>query len=123
VAPVVPEPHGAEQGPGRGSDTDSDTDSGRDSRQGSDQGSAEGGHDAPTAELPAPQPGTARDDDPADRVPPWLFRPQDGTRETSSPAARRPRPEWAEETPLDDLPSLADELLGPHDEGDEPRGR
>ena len=28
-------------------------------------------------------------------------------------AARRPRPEWAEETPLDDLPTLADELLGP----------
>ncbi|WP_016906412.1 dTMP kinase [Streptomyces xiaopingdaonensis] len=27
---------------------------------------------------------------------------------------RRPRPEWAEETPLDDVPSLADELLGPH---------
>ncbi|MEJ8649634.1 dTMP kinase [Streptomyces sp. MS1.AVA.3] len=25
----------------------------------------------------------------------------------------RPRPEWAEETPLDDLPTLADELLGP----------
>ncbi|WP_260636516.1 dTMP kinase [Streptomyces angustmyceticus] len=30
---------------------------------------------------------------------------------------RRPRPEWAEETPLDDLPTLADELLGPR--GDE----
>ncbi|MEN3582548.1 dTMP kinase [Streptomyces sp. ZYX-F-203] len=26
----------------------------------------------------------------------------------------RRRPDWAEETPLDDLPSLADELLGPH---------
>ncbi|MFI9767324.1 dTMP kinase [Streptomyces sp. NPDC052415] len=36
---------------------------------------------------------------------------------------RRPRSDWAEETPLDDLPSLADELLGPReDEGDE-RGR
>jgi dTMP kinase len=34
--------------------------------------------------------------------------------------ARRPRPDWAEETPLDDLPTLADELLGPHDE-DKPR--
>ncbi|MFJ4738184.1 dTMP kinase [Streptomyces sp. NPDC088775] len=28
--------------------------------------------------------------------------------------ARRPRPDWAEETPLDDLPTLADELLGDH---------
>jgi dTMP kinase len=26
--------------------------------------------------------------------------------------AARPRPEWAEETPLDDVPSLADELMG-----------
>ncbi|MBN3933012.1 dTMP kinase [Streptomyces verrucosisporus] len=26
----------------------------------------------------------------------------------------RRRPEWAEETPMDDLPTLADELLGPH---------
>lgn len=32
---------------------------------------------------------------------------------------RRPRPrsDWAEETPLDDLPTLADELLGPHHDG------
>ncbi|CAM5647878.1 hypothetical protein SVIOM74S_02697 [Streptomyces violarus] len=36
----------------------------------------------------------------------------------------RRRSDWAEETPLDDLPSLADELLGPHeDEPDEGRGR
>ncbi|MBT2876640.1 hypothetical protein, partial [Streptomyces sp. McG6] len=39
------------------------------------------------------------------------------------PNAPRPRPDWAEETPLDDLPSLADELLGPHDEGDEDDSR
>ncbi|RGD60389.1 dTMP kinase [Kitasatospora xanthocidica] len=32
------------------------------------------------------------------------------------PAAERPRPEWAEETPMDDLPSLTDTLLGSHDE-------
>ena len=31
----------------------------------------------------------------------------------------RPRPEWAEETPLDDLPSLTDELLGPREDEDE----
>ncbi|MFE0006044.1 hypothetical protein, partial [Streptomyces erythrochromogenes] len=37
----------------------------------------------------------------------------------------RPRPDWAEETPLDDLPTLADELLGRHrdDEDDEGEGR
>ncbi len=37
---------------------------------------------------------------------------------------RRPRSDWAEETPLDDLPTLADELLGSHgeDDGDEGRG-
>ncbi|WP_111603784.1 dTMP kinase [Streptomyces sp. Amel2xB2] len=35
----------------------------------------------------------------------------------------RPRPEWAEETPLDDVPSLADELLGSGEEEDEPGGR
>ncbi|MFI6345268.1 dTMP kinase [Streptomyces sp. NPDC050560] len=34
----------------------------------------------------------------------------------------RKRPDWAEETPLDDLPTLADELLGPHD-GEDDRGR
>ncbi|MEU9731243.1 dTMP kinase [Streptomyces sp. NPDC048002] len=35
----------------------------------------------------------------------------------------RPRSDWAEETPLDDLPSLADELLGPRDdEHDDERG-
>ncbi|MEV0090016.1 dTMP kinase [Streptomyces sp. NPDC050738] len=38
------------------------------------------------------------------------------------PSKPRPRSDWAEETPLDDLPSLADELLGEHDE-DEGDGR
>ncbi|WP_063832447.1 MULTISPECIES: dTMP kinase [Streptomyces] len=32
------------------------------------------------------------------------------------PAAERTRPEWAEETPMDDLPSLTDTLLGSRDE-------
>ncbi|WP_051710757.1 dTMP kinase [Streptomyces sp. NRRL S-350] len=31
-------------------------------------------------------------------------------------AGERPRPEWAEETPMDDLPSLTDTLLGSRDE-------
>lgn len=75
-----------------------------------------------TAVLPAvpPVPGTARDADPADRVPPWLFRPEqpeaERTRELPTARPDRPRPEWAEATPLDDLPTLADELLGPHDD-------
>ncbi|MGW1378517.1 dTMP kinase [Streptomyces sp. NPDC002446] len=82
-----------------------------------------------------------RGDDPADRVPPWMFRKEtpngaaegpsaaesgvERTRElpqvdpasdrpAQTPPRGRPRPEWAEETPLDDLPTLADELLGPH---------
>ncbi|MEU6194246.1 dTMP kinase [Streptomyces sp. NPDC047061] len=80
-------------------------------------------------------------DAPADRMPPGFFRDEraggnpDGsegsTRElpqvdTDAPAPRRrPRPDWAEETPLDDLPSLADELLGSYDESDhdDERGR
>ncbi|MFD5191506.1 dTMP kinase [Streptomyces sp. NPDC058357] len=45
----------------------------------------------------------------------------DGQEHQERPA-RRPRPDWAEETPLDDLPTLADELLGDHrdqhDDGD-----
>ncbi|MFE2477336.1 hypothetical protein, partial [Streptomyces sp. NPDC059389] len=81
---------------------------------------------------------------PADRVPPGIFRDaEDATRELpvfgsdglpggqdrqDEPARPgRPRPAWAEETPLDDLPTLADELLGPRrdDEGEEggPRRR
>ncbi|MEV5289137.1 dTMP kinase [Streptomyces albidoflavus] len=84
------------------------------------------------------RPGT---DAPADRVPPGYFRDDatgpardardsapgenERTREMPQidPNAPRPRPDWAEETPLDDLPSLADELLGPHDEGDEDDSR
>lgn len=77
-----------------------------------------------TAVLPP-----VRGDDPADRVPPGYFREespaeeaQDRTRELpqidpdQAPPSRRRRSDWAEETPLDDLPTLADELLGPHDE-------
>ena len=86
-----------------------------------------------TAVLPP-----VRGDEPADRVPPEYFRKdapatrpdgtEDRTREMpqvdADGAPRRRRSDWAEETPLDDLPSLADELLGPHDEEpDEGRGR
>ncbi|WP_369377409.1 dTMP kinase [Streptomyces sp. cg36] len=89
----------------------------------------------------------------ADRFPPGIFRDEETghperanerTRELPQvdPAALRPgaepspepddargrrprrRSDWAEETPLDDLPTLADELLGPHaDEDEDRRGR
>ncbi|MFE9170881.1 dTMP kinase [Streptomyces kebangsaanensis] len=84
-----------------------------------------------TAVLPP-----VRDEDPADRVPPGFFRDEpptaarfdegeDRTRElpqvdAESVARRRPRPDWAEETPLDDLPTLADELLGPREDDERP---
>ncbi|MTE20220.1 dTMP kinase [Streptomyces sp. TRM43335] len=76
---------------------------------------------------PAPGRGGAGVE-PADRVPSWVFRPEE-SRTAAPPAGEertrelpqvdergrpRRRPEWAEETPLDDLPTLADELLGPH---------
>ncbi|MGW7789373.1 dTMP kinase [Streptomyces tricolor] len=95
-----------------------------------------------TAELPSVAPGAAdetavlppvRSDDPADRVPPGFFRDErpaagpDGSEartrempqiEADGTPRSRPRPDWAEETPLDDLPTLADELLGSYDEGE-----
>ena len=85
---------------------------------------------------------SARDENPADRVPPGFFRDaaadgrpdgtEDRTREmpqidADAAPRRRARSDWAEETPLDDLPSLADELLGPREDdeydGDGGRGR
>jgi dTMP kinase len=44
----------------------------------------------------------------------------------AEPEARRssrPRPDWAEETPLDDVPSLADELLGAGEADEDEDGR
>jgi dTMP kinase len=100
-----------------------------------------------TAVLPPVPPGAAdetavlppvRDDGPGDRVPPGFFRDEpvaqpdgseDRTREMpqvdeQGAPRRRARSDWAEETPLDDLPSLADELLGPRDdEHDDDGGR
>ncbi|AJF65871.1 dTMP kinase [Streptomyces vietnamensis] len=76
--------------------------------------------------------------DPADRVPPGIFRDErtgrdephganDRTRELpqlDENGRPRRRSDWAEETPLDDLPTLADELFGPHEDEDEgPRRR
>ncbi|MEV7001984.1 dTMP kinase [Streptomyces sp. NPDC093982] len=64
----------------------------------------------------------------ADRVPPGYFREEERTREMpqvdeAGAPRRRARSDWAEETPLDDLPTLADELLGPHEDEDGGRGR
>lgn len=93
--------------------------------------------DAGTADPRAPRAGRAPysasrptahrpEENPADRVPPGIFRDagNDATRELpllgEDGRPRRARSDWAEETPLDDLPTLADELLGPRrdDEGD-----
>lgn len=88
-----------------------------------------------TAVLP-PVRGT----DPVDRVPPGIFRDaqptgsndaqptgsNEQTRElpqVDEQGRPRRRSDWAEETPLDDLPTLADELLGPHDDEDDGRRR
>ncbi|MFF9130466.1 dTMP kinase [Streptomyces sp. NPDC014806] len=107
-----------------------------------------------TAVLPPVPPADAeetavlppvREEDAADRVPPGYFRDErpasprpdgsdDRTRElpqldADGTPTRRPRSDWAEETPLDDLPTLADELLGPryddeeHDEDERGRRR
>jgi dTMP kinase len=92
---------------------------------------------AETAVLPP-----VRDERPDDRVPPGFFRDEvrpgvaaepDGGNERTRELPqvdergrpRRERPDWAEATPLDDLPSLADELLGGHDDedGDDDGGR
>ncbi|MFE2292007.1 dTMP kinase [Streptomyces sp. NPDC059452] len=98
-----------------------------------------------TAVLPP-----VRGDQPSDRVPKGFFRDEapasppaesetERTRElpqiedprAAPPAGdvsrgrrtKRPRPDWAEETPLDDLPTLADELLGGHEDDDPTDGR
>ncbi|MER7517266.1 dTMP kinase [Streptomyces sp. NPDC126499] len=81
-----------------------------------------------TAVLPP-----VRNTDPADRVPQDFFRDErDRGEETAGANDRtrelpqldehgrpRSRPDWAEETPLDDLPTLADELLGSFGDDDE----
>ncbi|MFH9677075.1 dTMP kinase [Streptomyces sp. NPDC017405] len=90
------------------------------------QASAGTGAADETAVLPP-----VRRDGPADRVPPGFFRDERPGPDGSEPRTRelpqldadgtprrRPRPDWAEETPLDDLPTLADELLGTYDERD-----
>ncbi|MFF8975298.1 dTMP kinase [Streptomyces cellulosae] len=86
-----------------------------------------------TAVLPSVPPGAADETavlPPVREGEPGPEGQDDRTRElpqvdAESAPRRRERPDWAEETPLDDLPSLADELLGPHEDDhgdDEGRG-
>ncbi|MGQ4722900.1 dTMP kinase [Streptomyces tunisiensis] len=88
-----------------------------------------------TAVLPPVPPGAAdetavlppvREGEPAPEG--GAEEPEDRTRElpqvdAESVPRRRERPDWAEETPLDDLPSLADELLGPQEDDHDDDGR
>ncbi|MGW1710679.1 dTMP kinase [Streptomyces sp. NPDC002206] len=109
---------------------------------------AAGAADETTVLPPVRDVREARDEHPADRVPRGIFRDErpagaaaerenERTRELPQvsgrhaaphaaedrrPRGRRSRPDWAEETPLDDLPTLADELLGDHDSDDEDPG-
>ncbi|WP_438287915.1 hypothetical protein [Streptomyces niveus] len=66
---------------------------------------------ARVSSLSAPEPHTSLGDDRTRELP--QIDPE-------RPARRRS--DWAEETPLDDLPTLADELLGPHDDDDDAAG-
>ncbi|MEW2066359.1 dTMP kinase [Streptomyces sp. NPDC007346] len=119
----------------------------RDVHDSRDARDSRGSRDARAADETAVLP-PVRGDQPSDRVPKGYFRDEgpasppaesenERTRELpqvedlraagqagDEPRARRkrPRPDWAEETPLDDLPTLADELLGGHDD-DGPTGR
>ncbi|MFD3651438.1 dTMP kinase [Streptomyces cyaneofuscatus] len=120
----------------------------RDGREAREAREARGTRDARAADETAVLP-PVRDDHPSDRVPKGYFRDEgpasppaesenERTRElpqVEDPRAagqagdesrarrKRPRPDWAEETPLDDLPTLADELLGGQDDDDRPTGR
>ncbi|WP_327254225.1 dTMP kinase [Streptomyces sp. NBC_01244] len=102
---------------------------------GTGEGSGSGGAAAtrpaaPRASYSASRPTAQRpEENPADRVPPGIFRDSgnDATRELPLLAEdgrpRRPRSDWAEETPLDDLPTLADELLGRSRDDEDEQGR
>ncbi|MBO8194889.1 dTMP kinase [Streptomyces oryzae] len=73
-----------------------------------------------TSVLPqVPEPGSEADDDRTRELPQVDQGNQvEGVEEVEEDEPR-PRPSWAEETPLDDAPTLADKLLGPHeDEGE-----
>ena len=64
-----------------------------------------------TTVLPRVGPGPAPAPDPTRELP--VVEDQ---RAEEPKSAQRPRPSWAEETPMDDLPSLTDSLLGSREE-------
>ncbi|MEV0451382.1 dTMP kinase [Streptomyces sp. NPDC050600] len=118
-----------------GRDAGAGVDSGSGSRSGSRSGAGAGADTDSEAERTAVLPTVPDDAAPADRVPQDFFRDAGAAPEGANERTRelpqldekgqpRRRSDWAEETPLDDLPTLADELLGPHDEEDgEGKGR
>ncbi|MGW3437430.1 dTMP kinase [Streptomyces bacillaris] len=73
----------------------------------------------------APEPSPAESENERTRELPQIEDPQAAAPADSGSRGRRkrPRPDWAEETPLDDLPTLADELLGGHDDDGPTGGR
>lgn len=74
-------------------------------------------------ESPAPSPAESENE--RTRELPQVEDPNAGaTSDRQRGRRKRPRSDWAEETPLDDLPTLADELLGgQEDDGPAGRGR
>ncbi|WP_240134313.1 dTMP kinase [Streptomyces sp. MUM 178J] len=88
----------------------------RDERRSSGSSGGSSGTEDRTRELPQVGPDAGADGQDS--------RGQDRGRDRAAgERPRRRRPDWAEETPLDDLPTLADELLGPHEDDDRRRGR
>ncbi|MFD9813928.1 dTMP kinase [Streptomyces sp. NPDC059080] len=75
-----------------------------------------GAHGTPRA-YPAPAESGAERTRELPQLDPETGRPAE------PPQRARRRPEWAEETPLDDLPTLSDELFGRPEDGNDHRGR
>ncbi|MFJ6379624.1 dTMP kinase [Kitasatospora sp. NPDC092039] len=79
-------------------------------------GRTEGRAQSRTEGRPAQGPRRAEPVDSTRELPVVGAEPAAEPEPRTQSGAERPRPEWAEETPLDDLPSLTDTLLGSHDE-------
>ncbi|MFG2903959.1 dTMP kinase [Kitasatospora sp. NPDC048286] len=84
--------------------------------EGRTEGRTDGRTEGRTEGRPAQGPRRAEPVDSTRELPVVGAEPAAEPRSQRQPGADRPRPEWAEETPLDDLPSLTDTLLGSHDE-------
>lgn len=64
-------------------------------------------------------PAVSPDEETAEVPQPERTREMPQVPEENGRPGGRERPDWAEETPLDDMPTLADELLGPREEDEE----